>query len=64
MKLKLDSTFHSAISETVNKSYSFSKRQPSDTLLRYHKFKDDNLALQSISYEEDVYMGFLETYGR
>jgi erythromycin esterase-like protein len=55
---KLDTVFYNAITETANKTYGFSKREPSDTLLMYNKFKDINLALESISYKEDNYLNF------
>lgn len=47
---KLDSIFYNAITETANKCYGFSKRNPSDTLQMYNKFKKINQALTSISY--------------
>lgn len=55
---ELDSIFYNAITETVNKAYNFSKRDPSDTLIMHNKFKDINSALKSISYKKDNYLNF------
>jgi len=56
--LKLDSIFYSAINRTANKSYSFSKRTPQDTLLMFNKFKEINILLKKIGYKKDKYFYF------
>lgn len=55
---KLDSSFYNAITETVNRCYGFSKREPADTLLMHHKFRNINAALKSVSYEDNNYLNF------
>ncbi|WP_053992795.1 erythromycin esterase family protein [Mangrovimonas sp. TPBH4] len=55
---KLDSSFYNAITETVNRCYGFSKREPADTLLMHHKFRNINEALKSVSYQENTYLNF------
>lgn len=56
--LKLDSIFYNAISTTANKSYSFSKRTPQDTLLMFDKFKQINNLLEKVDYKKDKYFYF------
>lgn len=56
--LELDSTFYKAIKITSNKSYSFSKREPKDTLLMFNKFKEINNLLKKANYKADNYLHF------
>ncbi|MDG4945864.1 erythromycin esterase family protein [Weeksellaceae bacterium KMM 9713] len=56
--LKLDSIFYNAIDKTANKSYSFSKQTPQDTLLMFNKFKEINKLLKKIEYKNDNYFHF------
>lgn len=57
-KLKLDSTFYNAIKTTANRSYSFSKRTPQDTLLMFNKFKEIRNQLKKFDYKKDNYFYF------
>ncbi len=57
-KIQLDSTFYKAINTTANKSYSFSKRAPQDTLLMFNKFKEINNLLTEFDYKKDKYFHF------
>ncbi len=56
--LKLDTIFYNAINTTANKSYSFSKRTPQDTLVMFNNFKEINELLNTFDYQKDNYFHF------
>lgn len=54
-EIKTDTLFFNALDRVVEKSYSFKKANPSDTLELNQKFKEITDALKSVDYSSDKY---------
>ncbi|WP_157730070.1 erythromycin esterase family protein [Tenacibaculum jejuense] len=58
ISFKLDSTFYNAINTVADRSYSFSKRAPQDTLLLYNKFREIRKELSKIEKKDNLFNDF------